>query len=127
MNPIFRYRQPLKLSARFISNRRLFETAAVAPEPGVQPDIRSFVCSPAPLPLYHETTELRMAAMGGKGLPDSASKKRKTASQPKFYAVRAGRHPGVFSDWNDCKESITGFKGASCEWSCLPHLVSIYI
>ncbi|KFY48406.1 hypothetical protein V495_01362 [Pseudogymnoascus sp. VKM F-4514 (FW-929)] len=54
-----------------------------------------------------------MPALGAKGLPESASKKRKAASQPKFYAVRAGRHPGVYSDWNDCKESITGFKGAS--------------
>jgi hypothetical protein len=84
--------------------------------PGVQLGLRSFACSVAPLaPLYRETTESGMAAMGGKGVPESASKKRKAANQPKFYAVRAGRHPGVYSDWNECKESITGFKGASCE------------
>ncbi|KFY09139.1 hypothetical protein V492_05582, partial [Pseudogymnoascus sp. VKM F-4246] len=106
--------QPLKLPGWFISNRRIFEFAPVAPRRGLQLGIRTFVYSLAPLaPLYRDTTEPIMAALGGKGLPDSASKKRKATTQPKFYAVRAGRHPGVFSDWNDCKESITGFKGAS--------------
>jgi len=47
--------------------------------------------------------------------PASGSKKRKVMGQSKFYAVRAGHKPGVYVDWSDCKESITGFKGASCE------------
>lgn len=118
----------MKLSIRFISNRRLFEIASVASLLGVQPGFRSFVRSLATLaPFYRGITEQRMAALGGKGVPESASKKRKAATQPKFYAVRAGRNPGVFSDWNQCKESITGFKGASCEWLYPLYLGSIYV
>ena len=33
----------------------------------------------------------------------------------KFYAVRAGQSPGIYHSWADCKEQITGFKGAICE------------
>lgn len=33
----------------------------------------------------------------------------------KFYAVRAGHKPGIYHSWNDCKEQITGFKGAVCK------------
>ena len=30
----------------------------------------------------------------------------------KYYAVRKGRNPGIFSTWLECSKSITGFKGA---------------
>ena len=30
----------------------------------------------------------------------------------KFYAVRKGKKTGVFSTWDECKEQVTGFKGA---------------
>ena len=30
----------------------------------------------------------------------------------KFYAVRKGKKIGVFSTWDECKEQVTGFKGA---------------
>ena len=30
----------------------------------------------------------------------------------KYYGVRIGRNPGIYTDWNDCKNSVTGFKGA---------------
>ncbi len=30
----------------------------------------------------------------------------------KFYAVRKGKKTGIFDNWNDCKESVTGFSGA---------------
>lgn len=30
----------------------------------------------------------------------------------KFYAVRAGRTTGILNSWDECKKSITGFKGA---------------
>lgn len=42
----------------------------------------------------------------------SGAKKRKLA-EPKFYAVRAGHSAGVYTDWNQCKAQITGFKGAA--------------
>lgn len=31
---------------------------------------------------------------------------------PKFYAVHAGRQPGVFQSWSDCEKSVSGFSGA---------------
>ena len=49
----------------------------------------------------------------------SASRKRKLSDEKekevKYYAVRAGKEPGVYMTWAECQENITGFKGASCE------------
>lgn len=46
----------------------------------------------------------------------TTSKKRKLdeSAPTKYYAVRAGHTPGVYTSWSDCQESITGFKGANC-------------
>jgi len=30
----------------------------------------------------------------------------------KFYTVWIGRNPGVYSNWEDCKEQVNGFEGA---------------
>ena len=30
----------------------------------------------------------------------------------KYYAVRQGRQVGIFTDWNECKRLVTGYKGA---------------
>ena len=30
----------------------------------------------------------------------------------KFYAVKKGKKTGVFLTWDECKEQVTGFKGA---------------
>lgn len=30
----------------------------------------------------------------------------------KYYAVRKGRVPGIYSTWDECKEQVTEFKGA---------------
>ncbi|AEO59449.1 hypothetical protein MYCTH_2307792 [Thermothelomyces thermophilus ATCC 42464] len=41
------------------------------------------------------------------------SKKRKLdATEQKYYAVRAGFKPGVYTTWAICQQQITGFKGA---------------
>ncbi|KAL2132196.1 hypothetical protein VTI74DRAFT_4111 [Chaetomium olivicolor] len=41
------------------------------------------------------------------------SKKRKLdAAEQKYYAVRAGFKPGVYTSWAICQQQITGFKGA---------------
>lgn len=48
------------------------------------------------------------------GSAPSSSRKRKSEG-PKFYAVKAGHTTGVKLTWDDCKESITGYKGAICE------------
>lgn len=42
----------------------------------------------------------------------SVSKKRKLG-EPKFYAVRAGHSAGVYTEWDQCKAQVTGFKGAA--------------
>lgn len=50
---------------------------------------------------------------------ESASKKRKLdATEQKYYAVRAGFKPGVYTTWAICQQQITGFKGAQC--ACTP-------
>jgi hypothetical protein len=56
----------------------------------------------------------------------SASKKRKfgdVTPPTKYYAVRAGHKPGVYSNWADCQANITGFKGASCKPSIHAYLL----
>ncbi len=30
----------------------------------------------------------------------------------KFYAVKNGRHPGIYTSWDDCKREVTGYKDA---------------
>eukprot|EP00741_Cyanophora_paradoxa_P014822 tig00020825_g14298.t1 len=37
---------------------------------------------------------------------------RKARVKPSFYAVRAGRRPGVYSTWAECEEQVRHFKGA---------------
>lgn len=37
---------------------------------------------------------------------------QKVGEYMKYYGVRIGRNPGIYTDWNDCKNSVTGFKGA---------------
>lgn len=43
-------------------------------------------------------------------------KKRKAggSAETKYYGVRAGKVPGVYTQWSQCQEMITGFKGANC-------------
>ncbi|KAJ4390304.1 hypothetical protein N0V85_007353 [Neurospora sp. IMI 360204] len=38
--------------------------------------------------------------------------KRKMEPETKYYAVRAGVKPGVYTNWTLCQQQITGFKGA---------------
>jgi len=33
-------------------------------------------------------------------------------SNKKVYAVRSGRKTGIFSSWDECKEQVSGYKGA---------------
>ena len=50
-----------------------------------------------------------------KGFPDEASAKEylnMTEEKGKFYAVHKGRVPGVYLDWDTCKEQVNGFPGA---------------
>ena len=29
-----------------------------------------------------------------------------------YYAVRIGKTPGIYTNWEDCKAQVTGYKGA---------------
>lgn len=33
--------------------------------------------------------------------------------QQKYYAVRVGRTPGIYLNWEDCRKQVEGFQGAS--------------
>ncbi|KAI9845791.1 MAG: hypothetical protein M1838_001529 [Thelocarpon superellum] len=46
-------------------------------------------------------------------IASSAGTKRKRGTEPKFYAVRVGHHPGVYHRWHDCLEQVKGFKNAT--------------
>lgn len=47
---------------------------------------------------------------------DLAGTKRKRTTESKFYAVRIGRAPGIYSTWNQCLSQVKGHKNASCQW-----------
>ena len=49
------------------------------------------------------------------GTSASNGTKRKRSTDPKFYAVRVGYQPGVYSTWIDCLEQVKGFKKAMCK------------
>lgn len=53
----------------------------------------------------------------------SAGTKRKRGTEPKFYAVRVGYHPGIYHSWSDCLAEVTGFKNATCEFGLASHLI----
>ncbi|KAL2015012.1 hypothetical protein VTK56DRAFT_6528 [Thermocarpiscus australiensis] len=60
----------------------------------------------------------RKAAPASSSLPlartnEPPSKKRKMdAAEQKYYAVRAGHKPGVYTSWAICQQQISGYKGA---------------
>jgi hypothetical protein len=41
--------------------------------------------------------------------------KRKREKEEKFYAVRVGKEPGVYRQWNQCLEQVKGYKGGTCK------------
>lgn len=54
------------------------------------------------------------------------SKKRKMdAAEQKYYAVRAGFKPGVYTSWAICQQQISGFKGAQCTLVTRHHLLIV--
>lgn len=55
----------------------------------------------------------------------SSGTKRKRSNEPKFYAVKTGRKPGVYSNYNDCLAQVKGFKSAVCTF-ILPLTVPLF-
>lgn len=68
------------------------------------------------------STPNRKGASAAKSSQSSGppSKKRKmdgggSDKEQKYYAVRAGHKPGVYTSWAICQQQISGFKGAMCK------------
>ncbi|KAL8952370.1 MAG: hypothetical protein Q9222_001706 [Ikaeria aurantiellina] len=57
-----------------------------------------------------DTASLKSASPVGTSISNGT--KRKRATDPKFYAVRAGHQPGIYHTWADCLEQVKGFKKA---------------
>jgi hypothetical protein len=67
------------------------------------------------------TPNKKPAAPGSTASMDAPpSKKRKmdkmdhSPTDQKYYAVRVGYKPGVYTNWAICQQQITGYKGAIC-------------
>ena len=52
------------------------------------------------------------------GQEESGTKRKSGRSGTKnFYAVRAGHEgPKIYTDYSDCKASVSGYKGAVCKF-----------
>jgi len=62
-----------------------------------------------------EPTSSRSASARAVAASKPPSRKRKMAgAEKKYYAVRFGKVPGVYTDWTECQGQISGFKGAIC-------------
>lgn len=48
------------------------------------------------------------------GIPQAGGAKRKRG-EPKFYAVRDGKAPGIYHNWADCLAQIKGYRNAACK------------
>ncbi|KAF4979400.1 hypothetical protein FZEAL_4377 [Fusarium zealandicum] len=57
---------------------------------------------------------------GAGGATGSSSKKRKMDNVQKYYAVKAGFHPGVYLTYTECQQETAGFKGAEANGLVCP-------
>ena len=42
-------------------------------------------------------------------------KRKRVTGEMKYYAVRKGYNPGIYTTWKECLGQVTGFKGATCK------------
>lgn len=45
-----------------------------------------------------------------------AYKRKRKPGEERFYAVRSGRTPGIYTTWQETREQIDGFAGAVCKF-----------
>ena len=45
---------------------------------------------------------------------ETSHKRKRPGDATKYYAVREGRNPGVYSTWDECLSQVKGHKGALC-------------
>ena len=68
-------------------------------------------------PLIDVSHEASLKSASPARTSSSHGTKRKRATDPKFYAVRVGNHPGIYHSWKECLEQVKGFRNATCELS----------
>lgn len=56
-----------------------------------------------------------LSAATGSSSSAISSKRRKVDGVQKYYAVKAGRQPGVYLTYAECSAQTAGFKGAVCK------------
>lgn len=47
--------------------------------------------------------------------PGVIPKRKRVTGEMKYYAVRKGCTPGIYTTWKECLAQVTGFKGATCK------------
>lgn len=47
--------------------------------------------------------------------PGAVPKRKRVTGELKYYAVRKGYNPGIYTTWKECLGQVTGFKGATCK------------
>lgn len=68
-------------------------------------------------------TKMRSSRKNGGASSTGASssatthKRKRKPGEARYYAVRAGRIPGVYTTWDECQSMINGFSGAQCKSS----------
>lgn len=48
--------------------------------------------------------------------PGVIPKRKRVVGEMKYYAVRKGYSPGIYTTWKECLGQVTGFKGATCKF-----------
>lgn len=56
------------------------------------------------------------AASSSKKASQVTYKRKRKPGEARYYAVRAGRIPGVYTTWEECQQMINGFAGAQCKY-----------
>lgn len=72
---------------------------------------RVFMAQPA---LPSRTNDVSRTTPGLTNTNAAAGLKRKRTAEPKFYAVRQGKSPGIYGTWAECLSQVKGHKGAVC-------------
>lgn len=68
----------------------------------------------ATMPSTRKEASAASASSSSKASPIAHKRKRKPG-EARYYAVRAGRIPGVYTTWDECQSMINGFAGAQCK------------
>lgn len=79
--------------------------------------------SPKPISLWFQHNRSRklpilavtVASPPSPPAPGIVPKRKRIPGEMKYYAVRKGYNPGIYTTWKECLGQVTGFKGATCK------------